>query len=191
MQSLLHLGIACSGQEHTSGSQSTEGMRGSHGARNPGTTPRFRAATRSQAPPGCGHVALVQSLSCGRLSATPWTAAHQAPLSLTISRNLLKLTFIESVMPSSRLILCHPFSLLPSIFPSIRVFSNKSTLHIRGPKCWSFSFSVSPSNECSVLISFRMDWLDLLAAQGTLRSFLQHLTALGMAILVEGPPQVP
>ena len=188
MQSLLRLGIACSGQEHTSGSQSTEGMRGSHEARNPGTTPRLPAAIRSQAPPGCWHVAVVQLLSCGRLFATLWTAAHQAPLSLTISRNLLKLVSIESVTPSSCLILCHPFSLVPSIFPNIRVFSNESTLHIRGPKCWSFSFSISPSNEYSVLISFRMDWLDLLAAQGTLGSFLQHLTALGLAILVMGPP---
>ena len=105
-------------------------------------------------------------------SETPWTAAHQASLSITNSRSLLKLTSIASVMPFSHLILCHPL-LLPSIFPSIRVFSNESVLHIRWPKDWSFSFSISPSNEYSGLISFRMDWLDLLAVQGTLKSLLQ------------------
>ena len=105
---------------------------------------------------------------------TPWTAACQASLSITNFRSLLKLMSIESVMPSDHLILCHPLLLLPSIFPSIRVFSNKSVLHIRWPKYWSFSFNMSPSNEYSGLISFRIDWLDLLAVQGTLKSLLQH-----------------
>ena len=105
---------------------------------------------------------------------TPWTAAHQASLSITNSRNLLKLMSIEPVMPSSHLILCCPLLLLPSIFPSIRIFSNESALHIRWPKYWSFSFSISPSNKHSGLTSFRMDWLDLLAVQGTLKSLLQH-----------------
>ena len=109
-----------------------------------------------------------------RLFATPWTAACQAPLSITNSRSLLKFMSIKSVMPSNHLILCWPLFLLPSIFPSIRVFSNESVLHIRWPKDWSFSFSISPSNEYSRLISFRMDWLDLLAVQGTLKSLLQH-----------------
>ena len=103
-----------------------------------------------------------------------WTAVHQASLSITNSWSLLKLMSIVSVMPSNHLILCHPLLLLPSIFPSIRVFSNESVLHIRWPKYWSFSFSISPSNEYSGLISFRMDWLDLLAAQGTLKSLLQY-----------------
>ena len=116
----------------------------------------------------------VQSLSRIRLFATPWTAACQASLSITNSRSLLKLMSIESVMPSNHLILCHPLLLLPSIFPSIRVFSNESALGIRWPKYWSFSFSISPSREYSGLISFRMDWLDLLAVQGTLNSLLQH-----------------
>jgi len=101
-------------------------------------------------------------------------AALQASLSFTISQSLLKLMSIESVMPSNHLILCHPLLLLPSMFPSIRVFSNESALHIRWPKYWSFSFSISPSDEYSGLISFRMDWLDLLAVQGTLKSLLQH-----------------
>ena len=116
----------------------------------------------------------VQSLSHVQVFATPRTAAHQASLSITNSQNLLKLMSIELVMPSSHLILCHPLLLLPSIFPSNRVFSNESALHIRWPKSWSFSFSISPSNEYSGLISFRMDWLDLLAVQGTLKSLLQH-----------------
>ena len=102
-----------------------------------------------------------------------WTAAHQASLFFTISWSLLKLMSIELVMPSNHLILCHSL-LLPSIFPSIRVFSNESPFHIRWPKYWSFSFNISPSNEQSGLISFRMDWLDLLAVQGTLKSLLQH-----------------
>ena len=105
---------------------------------------------------------------------TPWTAACQAFLSITNSQSLLKLMSIELVMPSNHLILCCPLLLLPSIFPSIRVFSNESVLHIRWPKYWSFSFSISPSNEYSGLISFRMDWLALLAVQGTLKSLLQH-----------------
>ena len=117
---------------------------------------------------------LVQLLSCVRLFATPWTAACQASLYITNSRSLLKLMSIESVMPSNHLILCHPLILLPSIFPSIRVFSNESVLRIRWPKYWSFSFSISPSNEYSGLISFRIDWLDLLAVQGTLKSLFQH-----------------
>ena len=118
----------------------------------------------------------VQSLSCVQLFATPWTAARQASLSITNSRNLLKLMSIESVMPSSHLILCHPLLLPPSIFPSIRVFSNES-VHIRWPKYWSFSFSISPSNEYSGVIFFRMDWLDLLAVRGTLKSLLQHYSS--------------
>ena len=115
----------------------------------------------------------VQSLSCIWLFETPWTAAHQASLSITNSWSLLKLMSIESVMPSNHLILCRALLLLPSIFPSIRVFSNESALRIWQPKYWSFSFSISPSNEYSGLISFRMDWLDLLAVQGTLESLLQ------------------
>ena len=107
-------------------------------------------------------------------SVTPWTTAHQASLSITNSWSLHKLVSIASVMPSNHLILCRPLLLPPSIFPSIRDFSNESVFHIRWPKYWSFSFSISPSNECSGLISFRMDWLDLLAAQGTLKSLLQH-----------------
>ena len=116
----------------------------------------------------------VQSLSCVRLFATPWTAAHQAFLSITSSQNLLKPMSIESVMPSNHLFLCHPLPLPLSIFPSTRVFSNELGLQIRWPKYWSFSFSISPSNEYSELISFKMDWLDLLAVQGTLKSLLQH-----------------
>ena len=116
----------------------------------------------------------VQSLSHVRLFETPWTAARQASLTVTNSRSLLKLMSIESVMPSNHLILCRPLLLLPSVFPSIRVFSKESVLGIRWPKYWSFSFSISPSNEYSGLISFRMDWLDLLAVQGTLKSLLQH-----------------
>ena len=114
----------------------------------------------------------VQSLSRVQLFATPWTAAHQAFLSITTSCSLLKLMSIESVMPSNHLILCRPLLLPPSIFPSIRVFSNESALRIRWQKFWSFSFNISPSNEYSGLISFRMDWLDLLTVQGTLKSLL-------------------
>ena len=116
----------------------------------------------------------VQSLSRVQLFATPWTAAPQADLSITNSRSPPEPMSIDSVMPSNHLILCCPLLLLPSIFPSIRVFSNESVLHIRWPKYWSFSFSISPSNEYSGLLSFRMDWLDLLAAQGTLKSLFQH-----------------
>ena len=105
---------------------------------------------------------------------TPWTAAHQASPSFTIPQSLLKLMFIELMMPSKHLIFCGPLLLLPSAFPSIRVFSNESALHIKWPKYWSFSFSISPSNEHPGLISFRMEWLDLLAVQGTLKSLLQH-----------------
>ena len=113
-------------------------------------------------------------LSRVQLFATPWKAARQASLSITTSQTLLKLLSIESVMPSNHLILCRPLLLPPSIFPSIRVFSNESVLCIRWPKYWSFSFSMSPSNEHPGLISFRMDWFDLLAVQGTLKTLLQH-----------------
>ena len=116
----------------------------------------------------------VQSLSRVRLFVIPWTAAHQASLSITNSQSLLKLMSIELVMPSNHLILCCPLLLPPSIFPIIRVFSNESVLHIRWPKYWSFSFNISPSNEHPGLISFRMDWLDLFGIQGTLKSLLQH-----------------
>ena len=119
-------------------------------------------------------VSSVQLLSCVQLFAIPWTAAHQAFLSITNSQSLLKLMSIESVIPSNHLILCRPLLLLPSIFPNIRAVSNESALRIRCPKYWSFSFSISPSNQHPGLISFRMDWLDLLAVQGTLKSLLQH-----------------
>ena len=118
-------------------------------------------------------ISSVQSFSHVRLFVTPWTTARQTSLSITNSQSLLKLISIESVMPS-QLILCRPFLLLPSIFPNIRVFSNKSALRIRWAKYWSFSFNISPSNEHPGLISFRMDWLDLLVVQGTLKSLLQH-----------------
>ena len=116
----------------------------------------------------------VQLLSPVQLFATPWTAACQASLSITNSRSLLQLMSIETMMPSNHLILCHLLLLLPSIFPNIKVFSSESVFHIRWPKFWSFSFNISPSNEHSGPISFRMDWLDLLAVQGTLKSLLQH-----------------
>ena len=116
----------------------------------------------------------VQSLSCVQLFVTPWTTACQASLSTTNSQNLFKPMSIEPMMPSNHPILCCPLLLPPSIFPSIRVFSNESVLHIKWPKYWSFNFNISPSNEYSGLISFRMDWLDLLAVQGTLKSLLQH-----------------
>ena len=119
-------------------------------------------------------ISSVQSLSCVQLFATSWTAASQALLSITNSQSLLNLMYIEAGMPFNNLILSHPLLLPPSIFPSIRVFSNELPLRIRWPKYWSFSFSTSPSNEYSGLISFSMDWLDLLAVQGTLRSLLQH-----------------
>ena len=113
-------------------------------------------------------------LSCVQVFETPWTAAHQASLSIINSQSLLKLISIESVMPSNHLILCHPLLLLPSIFSSIRDFSNESAFCIRWPNYWSFSFSISPSNELSGLISFRMDWLALLAVHGTFKGLLQH-----------------
>ena len=116
----------------------------------------------------------VKSLSRVQFFATPRTAACQASLTITNSSSLLKLMSNESVMPSIYLIFCHPLLLLPSIFPSVRVFSKESVLLIKWPKCWSFSFSISPSDEYSGLISFRIDWLDLLAVQGTLKSLLQH-----------------
>ena len=123
---------------------------------------------------GTRTLSSVQSLSRVRLFVTPWAAAHQASLSNTSSRSLPKLMSIESVMPSNHLILCHPLLLLPSIFPSIRVFSNESALCIRWPKYWSLSFNISPSSEYSGLISLRTDWLDLLVVQETLKSLLQH-----------------
>ena len=116
----------------------------------------------------------VQSLSCVQLFVTLWTAACQTSLSITNSQSLLKLMSIELVMPSNYLILCHPLLFVPSIFPSISVFSKESVLRIRWPKYWSFSFSISPSNKYSRLISFKFDWFDLLAVQGTLKSFLHH-----------------
>ena len=134
-------------------------------------SPTWQADSLLSEPPG---ISSVQSLSHVWPFATPWSAACQASLSITNSRNLLKLMSIELMIPSNHLLLCHPLLLLPSIFPSIRVFSNESVLRIRWPKYWSFSFSISPSNEYSGLISFRMDWLDLLAVQGTLESLLQH-----------------
>ena len=119
-------------------------------------------------------VVVLQLLSCVQLFVTPWAAAHQASLSNTNSRCLHKFMSIESVMSSNHLTLCHPLLLLPSIFPSIRVFSNESVFHIRWPKYWSFSFNISPFNEYSELISFRMGWLDLHAVQGTLKSLLLY-----------------
>ena len=124
-----------------------------------------------------GQFSSVQSLSRVWLFATPWITARQASLSITRSRSSLRLTSIESVMPSSHLILCHPLLLLPPIPPSIRVFSNESTLRMRWPMFWSFSFSIIPSKEIPGLISFRMDWLDLLAVQGTLKSLLKHYSS--------------
>ena len=126
----------------------------------------------------------VQLLSHVQLFATPWTAAHQASLSITNSQSSPKLMFIKSVMPSNHLILCRPLLLLPPIAPSIRVFSNESTLRMRCPKYWSFSFSISPSNEHPGLISFRMDWLDLLAVQGTLKSLLQYRSSKASILLL-------
>ena len=123
---------------------------------------------------GKEYISSVQSLSRVRLLETSWTTVLQASLSITNSQNLLKLISIKSVMPSNHLILCHPLLLLPSIFPSIRLFSNESVLPISWPKYWSFSFSINPSNEYSGLISFRMDWMDLLAVQGTFKSLLHH-----------------
>ena len=115
---------------------------------------------------------------------TPWTTAHQASLPFSVSRSLLKLMSVESVMPSNHLILYHPLLLLPSVFPSIRVFSSESALHIRWPKYWSFNFSISSSNEYSGLISFRIDWFDLLDIQGTLKSLLQHHSSKASILLL-------
>ena len=131
----------------------------------------------------CLSILLLSALLCCSVAQScptlcePWTAARQASLSFTISRSLLKLMSIESMMPSNHLILCRPLLLLPSIFPSLRVFSNESALCIRWPNYWSFSFSISPSNKYSGLISFRIDWFDLLSVQGTLKSLLQHHTS--------------
>ena len=127
---------------------------------------------------------VVQSLIHIRLFATPWTAACQASVSITNSQSLLKLMSIESVMPSNHLILCLPLLLLPSIFPSIRVFSNVSVLCIRWPKYWGFSFNISPFSEYSGLIPFRKDWLDVLAVQGTLKSLLQHHSSFCVCVCV-------
>ena len=143
------------------------------------STGKRKQLFQQEYPHGCcsvflGLIGAIQSLHCVQLFVTPWTAACQAFLSITNFQSLLKLMFIESVVPSNHLILCCPLLLLPSIFPSIRVFSSESLLHIRWSKYWSFSFSISPSNEYSGLISFRTDWFDLLAAQGTLKSLLQH-----------------
>ena len=142
-----------------------------------GSTPSSACAPRGSCPGGPASCLLqfspAQLLSRVRLFATPWTAARQASLSITNSQSLLNLMSIELVMPSYRLILCRPLLLLPSIFPSIRIFSSELVLCSRWPKYWSFSFSISPSNEYSELISFQMDWLDLLAVQGTLKSLLQ------------------
>ena len=124
--------------------------------------------------PSLTRFVVVQSLSCVWLFATPWTAARQASLSFAISQSLLKFMSIELMMPSNHLILCYPLLLLPSIFPNIRVFSSEWALRIRWPKCWSFSFSMSPSSEYLGLISCRIDWFDLLAVQGTLNSLLHH-----------------
>ena len=138
----------------------------------------FSYLSRHQTPPGFSDLCLFGCCCCSVaklcLTVTPRTGAHQASLSFTISGSLLKLVSIESVKPSYHLVLCCPLLLLPAIFPSVRVFSNESVLHIRWPKCWSVSFSISPSNEYSGLISFRMDWLDLLAVQGTLKRLLPH-----------------
>ena len=136
---------------------------------------------------GCAEdsVAVVQSLSRIQPFVILWTTAILASLSFTLCQSLLKLMSIESVMPSYHLILCHPLLLLPSIFPSIRVFSNESALRVKWPKYWSFSFSISPSNEYSGFISFRIDWFDLFAVQGNLKSFLQHHSLYVNCILIK------
>ena len=147
---------------------------------NPGINPGLlhcRWILYSLSHKGSLQLSSVQSLSSVQFFATPWTAACQASLSITNSWSLLKLMSTESVMPSNHLILCRPLLLLPSIFPSIRAFSNESVLHIRWPKYWSFNLNISNSNEHSELISFRMDWFDLLAVQGTLRSPREAYTA--------------
>ena len=144
-----------------------------HGILNAGDPWVGKIPWRRKWQPTLVFFSLFQSLSHVWLFVTPWTAAFQASLSITNSWNLLKLVSIQLLMPSNHITLYYP-PLLPSLFPSIRVFSSKSVLCIRWPKYWSFSFSISPSNEYSGLISFRMDWLDLLSAQGTLKSLLQH-----------------
>ena len=131
------------------------------------------------------HAYVVQSFSCVQLFATPWTAAHQASLSFAISQSWIKLMSIELMMPSNHLILCHPLLLLPSIFPRSRVFSNELAFRIRWPKYWSIRFSTSPSNEYSRLIYFRIDWFDVLAVQGTLKSLLQYIKILSGRIFEE------
>ena len=131
--------------------------------------------TRAASAPGVMVLTAVESFSHVQLFVTPWTPVPPNTLCITNSQSILNLMSIESMMPSNPLILCHPLLLLPSIFPSIRVFSNELVLHIRWPKYWRFSFSISPSNEHSGLIFFRMDWLDLLGVQGTLKSLLQHV----------------
>ena len=146
-------------------------MPSSRGSSQP-RDPTIKEDSLPLTPPGKPQVQFSRSVVTD--SATPWTAAHQASLSITNSWSLLKLMSIESVMPSNHLILCRPLLLLPSVFPSIRVFSNESVLHIRWPKYWNFRFSISPSNEYSRLVSFRIDWLDLLAVQGTVKSLLHH-----------------
>ena len=138
----------------------------------PRPTPRLLCSAESQA-----LVAVFQSLSHIQLFASPWTVKHQAPLTFTISHSLLKYKPIESMMPSNHFILCCPLLLLCSVFPSISVFSNESALCIRGPRYWSFCFSISPSNEYLGLVSFRIDWFDLLTVQGSLKSFLQHYSS--------------
>ena len=140
----------------------------------PGTWGRNLLSTPQESLPLQHSFSSVQSLNCVQLFVTPWTAAHQASLYITNSQSLLKLMSIELVMPSNHLILCHPLLLLPSVFLSIRVFSSESVLCIRWPKYWSFSFSISPSNGYSGLISFRIDWFDFLAVQGTFKGLLQH-----------------
>ena len=149
----------------------------SRGSSNPGIKPRsptLQVDSLLSEPSGKPDITNQLSHSVRSDSVTPWTAAHQASLSITNSWSLFKLMSIALVMPSNHLILCHPLLLLPSIFPNIRVFSNESVLRIRSPKYWSFNFSISPSNEYSGLISFRMYWLNLLAVQGTLKILLQH-----------------
>ena len=167
---ILAKGYAVCRQEHGVHVSTTPSIRGCQGAHCVPQTSYADVLTLSTS-----AVVVVESLSHVRLFVTPWTAACQASLSFTISRSLLKLMSMKLLMPSNHLILCHPLLFLPSIFPSIRVFSNESTLGIRWPKYWSFSFSISPSNEYSGLISFRTDWFDLLAVQGILKSSKEYL----------------
>ena len=168
---LSHKGLSIELPEHSSWFQRKCRKAGSHGA---SCDLVYEVAHHPFCTGSETLIGSVQSLSCVRLFAIPWVTARQASLSITNSWSSLKLLSIESVMPSSHLILCCPLFLLPPIPPSIRVFSNESTLHMRWPKYWSFSFRIIPSKEHPGLISFRMDWLDLLAVQGTLKSLLQH-----------------